>query len=65
MNQIALSREPTVNQGLPFRWLSESPLYRENFEIAEAMRRGNFLATGQEFALDGIEQPIISQGQPD
>src|SRR5271155_2305059 len=47
-----------------YRWLRESALYKENFEIAKAMRGDEILAKAQDLALEGVEEPIISRGQP-
>ena len=62
--KVKTAAKDICHRACHYRWLRESDLYRENFEIAKAMRGDEILAKAQDFALEGIEEPIISRGQP-
>jgi len=62
--RVATAAKDICHRACHYRWLRESALYRENFEIAKAMRGDEILAKAQDLALEGIEEPIISRGQP-
>jgi len=62
--KVKTAAKDICHRACHYRWLRESTLYRENFEIAKAMRGDEILAKAQDFALEGIEEPIISRGQP-
>ena len=62
--KVKTAAKDICHRACHYRWLRESDLYRENFEIAKAMRGDEILAKAQDLALEGIEEPIISRGQP-
>ena len=62
--KVKTAAKDICHRACHYRWLRESVLYKENFEIAKAMRGDEILAKAQDLALEGVEEPIISRGQP-
>jgi len=60
--RVKTAAQDICHRACHYRWMRESPLYREWFEVAKAMRGDDILSKAQDLALEGSQEPVVSRG---
>jgi|GEM_PF-3042632 len=60
--RVKTAAQDICHRACHYRWMRESPLYREWFGVAKAMRGDDILSRAQELALDGCQEPVVARG---